>query len=138
MSPEDLATRIQADYGLTLRIHRLEELFDSVTTATDRSSTNLNIQAIPADRTPSEHLQSLLAPLSPTSRSSLIAALRSTLLQKLATEKQLNLIFSAETSTNLAARTLGGIAQGKGFGLGEDIAPVHRLSKGEHLLRSGF
>lgn len=118
-------------FNVSLQVHQLEEVFDSSTSSLDRSSTNLLLHATSSDHTPKAKLQALLQPLSPSSQTSLIAHLRLILLTRLARQQALKLILTAETSTDLAVKTLSGIAQGRGWALGEEVAPVHRIDEGE-------
>jgi len=129
-SAEELAAALQTHFNVKLQIHRLEEVFETITTSLDRSSTNLLLHKTSSTPSPVENLHTLLAPLSPTSRTSLIASLRLLLLQKIAKESQTNLLFTAENSTDMAVKTLSGIAQGRGWGLGEDVAGAYKLSDG--------
>lgn len=126
----DLSSRLKQDFDISLQVHQLEEVFETSTSSLDRSTTNLLLHAASSSSSPAENLQALLEPLSPTSRASLIAALRLLLLTKIAKDLNLALIMTAETSTDLAVKTLSGIAQGRGWAVGEDVAAVHRLDSG--------
>ncbi|BGP20259.1 Cytoplasmic tRNA 2-thiolation protein 2 [Rhodosporidiobolus nylandii] len=85
--------------------------------------------------TPQEQLRSLLAPLSPTARSTLHRSLLSTLLRSHAREVGAEILLLGDSATRVAVNTLSGMAQGRGFSAGEEVAGFYvDRSGGEPLL----
>lgn len=84
-------------------------------------------------RSAEEKLNALLDPLSPTSRSSLTALLRTQLLARLAETQGHAVMMFGDTSTKLASHTLSNIALGRGWSLGEEVSGLYRHSQSKSL-----
>ncbi|GAA5855514.1 hypothetical protein JCM9279_006034 [Rhodotorula babjevae] len=74
-----------------------------------------------ASRSPKEHLDALLSALSPSSRDSLVASLRRSLLLSHARSTGATVLLLGSTGTRLAVDMLDGMASGRGWSAGEEI-----------------
>ena len=71
--------------------------------------------------TPISSLSSLLAPHSTTSRTALHSSLLHSLLRRTACSRSHELLVTGETATRIAIKTLAGMAEGRGWGMGEEV-----------------
>lgn len=88
------------------------------------SPTGFFLHSIPLSSllSPPSSLSSLFSCLPPTSSTSLHHSLLHSLLRLTAAERGHSILLSGETATRIAVRTLSGVAEGRGWGLGEEVA----------------
>ncbi|GAA5906910.1 hypothetical protein JCM8208_003706 [Rhodotorula glutinis] len=110
---------------------KIEDAFSTAHSSTSEplvastSSASLPVASSPSiilsSSSPKEQLDTLLATLSPTSRDSLLASLRHTLLLSHARTTGASVLLLGSTGTRLAVDMLSGMASGRGWSAGEEI-----------------
>jgi len=102
---------------------KLSSLFEPGSSSLSLRPSTSALLAQPSTSTasPADQLRALLAPLPPTARASVTAALLSTALHRTAVARGHATLLTGETSTRLAIRTIAGMALGRGGSMGEEV-----------------
>lgn len=123
---ERIRTMVQGK-PFNLTVLKLEDVFKPSPSATTVSLGSTQLSTISTSIAPSsassfDSLQQFLSPAlhSPTSLSSLLHSLRRRLILAYAKEHLFELILTGESATRIAVQTIAGMAEGRGWSLGEE------------------
>lgn len=122
---EEVRAIVEQSTPFPFRSVKLESVFEASTSL----STSLSSPSLPSTSsgsptaTPLESLNALLSPIthSPTSLTALHAALLQSLLRKEATASGCEILLTGENAGRVAVKTLAGMAEGRGWSLGEEV-----------------
>ncbi|KAK4703805.1 cytoplasmic tRNA 2-thiolation protein 2, partial [Phenoliferia sp. Uapishka_3] len=114
--------------GLIFVPLKLSSIFDSPALSTSLSSTSLPLSF---DKSAPTSLSALFASLSPTSLASLRSSLVQSLLRRTAVARNHEILLTGETATRVAIKVIAGMAEGRGFALGEEVGAEFEAEEGK-------
>ncbi|KAL8280549.1 hypothetical protein RQP46_007197 [Phenoliferia psychrophenolica] len=118
--------------GLAFVPLKLSSIFDTPALSTSLTSPTLASSAITSPS--SSSLTILLGSLSPTSLASMRSSLVQSLLRRTAVARGHEVLLTGETATRVAIKTIAGMAEGRGWALGEEVGIAYEAEEGKLMV----
>lgn len=117
--------------GFTFVPLKLASIFDAPALSASLLSPTLPLCST---NTASTTLSTLFEPLPPTSLASLRSSLVQSLLRRTAVARQHEILLTGETATRVAIKTISGMAEGRGWALGEEVGVEYEAEEGQMMV----